>query len=157
MKNRGFEICSKYTKDNINLPIRKTKHSVGYDLEAAKKVTIPSIYKLWLQGKEVQPILVKTGIKAYFNEDEVLIIANKSSNPIKRGLVLANSIGIVESDYYNSEANEGELMVPFYNFFPFDIIIKKGDAIAQAYFQKFLIADEDNATGIRKGGFGSTD
>ena len=156
MKNRGFEICSKYKNSSINLPIRKTKHSVGYDLESAEEITISSIYKLWLTGKEVKPKLVKTGIKSYFNEDEVLILASKSSNPIKKGLVMANSIGIIESDYYNNESNEGELMLAFYNFFPFDITIKKGDAIGQAYFQKFLIADEDNASGIRKGGFGST-
>ena len=47
-------------------------------------------------------------------------------------------------------------MFAFYNFFPFDITIKKGDSIGQGYFQKFLIADDDNASGIRRGGFGST-
>ena len=157
MKNRGFEVCTKYLKEGINLPIRKTKSSVGYDLEAAEDIVIPSIYSLWLKKQDVIPTLVKTGIKSYFNTDEVLILANRSSNPIKKGLVMANGIGIVESDYYNNTGNEGQIMFAFYNFFPVSINIKKGDTIGQAYFQKFLIADNDEANGIRNGGFGSTD
>ena len=87
MKNRGFEVCSKYENCSINLPIRKTMHSVGYDLEASEDIVIKPVYKSWLQGTEVKPTLVRTGIKSYFNEDEVLILANKSSNPIKKDLL----------------------------------------------------------------------
>ena len=71
---------------------------------------------------------------------------------------MANSTGIIESDYYNNETNEGELFFQYYNFFPIDLKISVGDCIGQAYFQKFLIADVDNnANATRKGGFGSTD
>lgn len=159
MKKRGFEICTKYLDKNITIPIRKTKYSVGYDLESAEDILIPSIFKSvnLIKPNKIEPTLIKTGVKSYFLEDEVLILANKSSTPKKLGLVMANSIGIIESDYYNNESNEGELMLAYYNFFPFDITIKKGAAVGQAYFQKFLIADEDRATGIRTGGFGSTD
>ncbi len=167
MKNRGFEICSYYENQGLELPVRKTKNSVGYDLKAAKDTVIPSIwktvfenFKLKLSGnnefKELKPTLVETGIKSYFNEDEILVLANKSSFPLKFGLVLSNSIGIIESDYYNCEANEGNLMYAYYNFSFSDKIIKKGETVGQAYFQKFLIADEDCATGVRKGGFVST-
>ena len=45
MRKRGFEICNEFKSQNINLPIRKTMHSVGYDIEAADTVTIPSIWK----------------------------------------------------------------------------------------------------------------
>ncbi len=70
---------------------------------------------------------------------------------------MANSVGIVESDYYNNETNEGELFFQYYNIFPVDLKISRGDCIGQAYFQKFLIADNDNnSNAIRKGGFGST-
>ena len=69
---------------------------------------------------------------------------------------MANSIGIIESDYYNCSSNEGHIMFQYYNFSFKDITIKKGDSAGQAYFQKFLIADNDKATGIRTGGFGST-
>lgn len=168
MRNRGFEICKGYEDKNINLPIRKTKSSVGYDFEAAEDIIVPSIWKSifsnmanFLKGtgeeqNSIKPALIKTGVKAYFQEDEVFILANKSSNPFKKGLVLANSIGIIESDYYGNEDNDGHLMFAFYNFFPTDITIKKGDSIGQGYFQKFLVTDDDKAQGIRTGGFGST-
>ncbi len=168
MKNRGFEICKDYIDKDINLPIRKTKNSVGYDIEAAEDTVIPSIWKnifgnfsKFIKGDkeylEIKPTLVKTGIKSYFGEDEVLMLANRSSNPGKKGLILANSLGIIESDYYENPDNDGHLMYAYYNFFPVDITIKKHDTIGQAYFQNFLKADNDHAEGIRKGGFGSTD
>ncbi|MBQ9280557.1 MAG: dUTP diphosphatase [Clostridia bacterium] len=168
MRIRGFEVCKGYEDKDINLPIRKTKNSVGYDLEAAEDVVIPTIWKTvfenvkrFMLGKheydEIKPTLIKTGLKAYFLEDEALFLANRSSNPMKKGLILANSIGVIESDYYENPDNDGHIMYAYYNFFPVDTHIKKHDAIGQAYFQKFLVADGDNATGERKGGFGSTD
>ncbi len=170
MKTRGFEICKGYEQKDISLPIRKTIKSVGYDIESAEDIVIPSLWKTLFtnlvkivkgensENIEIKPTLVKTGIKSYFADDEVLFLVNRSSNPIKRGLVLANSIGVIESDYYSNESNDGELMYAYYNFFPFDLTVKKHDIIGQAYFQKFLIADNDKPLNeIRKGGFGSTD
>ena len=162
MKNRGFEICSKYLHEELIRPIRKTKNSVGYDFYSATDMIIPSIWKSifsFFKGEkvEIKPTLIPTGFKAYFNEDEFLILANKSSFPLKKGLIMGNSIGIVESDYYNNESNEGELFFQYFNIFPTDLKISKGDCIGQAYFQKFLVTDDDNNTNaIRKGGFGST-
>lgn len=103
------------------------------------------------------PILVHTGVKAYMMDDEVLYICNRSGNPGKLGLVLANSIGVIDSDYYGNEKNDGEIMFAFYNLFPFPVTIKKGTRIGQGIFQKFLITDGDRAEGIRAGGFGSTE
>ncbi|HBY21286.1 MAG TPA: dUTP diphosphatase [Clostridiales bacterium] len=156
-RKRGFEVCKGYEDKNINLPKRHTAHSVGYDLESAEDLVVPSIWKKVLSLKEVKPTMIKTGIKAYYAEDEVLYIYNRSSNPAKKGLVFALGAGVIESDYYGNESNDGELMVPFYNFFPIDIKVKKGERIAQAVFQKFLIVDNDDATGKRTSGFGSTD
>lgn len=149
-KVRGFEIAKEFENKGINLPIRKTKCSAGYDVEAAEDTIIPS-FKLGMK-----PTLVKTGIKAYFPDDEYLMLANRSSNPGKKGLVMANSIGIVDSDYYGNPSNDGHIMFAFYNFFDKDIEIKKGDTIGQALFQKYYITDDDNAEGKRVGGFGST-
>ncbi len=168
MKKRGFEICKDYLDKDINLPVRKTKNSVGYDIEAAEDTVIPSIWKnifgnfsKFIKGDkeylEIKPTLVKTGLKSYFGEDEVLMLANRSSNPGKKGLILANSLGIIESDYYGNPDNDGHLMYAYYNFFPVDVTIKKHDTIGQAYFQNFLKVDNDIAEGIRTGGFGSTD
>ena len=69
---------------------------------------------------------------------------------------MANSVGVVDSDYYNNADNEGHIMFAFYNFFPIDVTIKKGERIGQGVFKKFLKADGDNADAIRIGGFGST-
>lgn len=168
MRLRGFEVCKGFENCDISLPVRKTKNSVGYDIEAAEDTVIPSIWKTvfanmkkFLSGnteyETFKPTLVKTGIKSYFGEDEVLVLANRSSNPGKKGLVLANSIGIIECDYYENPDNDGHLMYAYYNFFPTDTVIKKHEVIGQAYFQKFLITDDDKAEGIRLGGFGSTD
>ena len=157
MRNRGFEVCKGYENKNINLPKRQTKHAVAYDIEAAEDTVIPSMFTAIKNEDNIKPTLIKTGIKAYFNEDEILLLYNRSSGPFKKGLVKANSVGVIESDYYCNPSNDGEILVDFYNFSKDDIIIKKGERIAQIVFQKFLVVDNDFATGDRQGGFGSTD
>lgn len=147
---RGFEIAKGFENNDINLPERKTKYSAGYDIEAAEDVVIPSF------RKGMKPTLVKTGIKAYMGDNEYLMLANRSSNPKKKGLILANSVGIIDKDYYGNEDNDGHIMFAFYNIKEEDIEIKKGEAIGQAIFMPFLVADNDNAQGVRTGGFGST-
>lgn len=149
-KKRGFEIAKGFENAGINLPVRSTKNSAGYDIEAAEDVIIPA----FKAGQK--PILVKTGLKAYMQSDEVLILANRSSNPGKKGLILANSIGIVDSDYYGNPDNDGHIMFAFFNFKDEDIAIKKGERIGQGMFQKYLVTDNDVAEGERTGGFGST-
>ena len=149
-RKRGFEIAKGFENSNINLPVRSTKNSAGYDVEAAEDCVIPA----FKPGQK--PTLVKTGIKAYMESDEVLILANRSSNPGKKGLILANSIGVVDSDYYGNPDNDGHIMFAFFNFKAEDVEIKKGDRIGQAIFQKYLVTDDDIAQGERTGGFGST-
>lgn len=149
-KLRGFEIAKGWEDKGINLPVRKTKNSAGYDIEAAEDTIIP----MFKPGQK--PTLVKTGLKAYCMPDEYYMLCNRSSNPGKRGLVMANSVGIIDSDYYENPDNDGHFMFAFYNFFDHDVEIKKGEAIGQAIFMKYLITDNDNAQGERKGGFGST-
>ena len=154
-KIRGFEVVSSFS--DINLPKRSTARSAGYDFEAAEDTLVPSVWKLGLKGSEnIKPTFIKTGVKAYMQEDEALFLYNRSSNPGKKGLVMANSVGVVDSDYYNNADNEGHIMFAFYNFFPMDVTIKKGERIGQGVFKKFLKADGDNASAIRTGGFGST-
>lgn len=108
--------------------------------------------------KLMAPTLVHTGIKACMEDDEVLYIYNRSSGPKKLGLVLANSVGVIDKDYYNNTDNDGEIMFAFYNFLPFDVKIKKGDKIGQGVFQKFLRPENAKiADRVRTGGIGSTD
>lgn len=149
-KIRGFEVAKGFEDKGINLPVRKTKYSAGYDIEAAEDVIIPSF------EKGMNPTLVKTGLKAYMQDDEVLMLYNRSSNPKKKGLILANSVGVVDKDYYGNQDNDGHIMFAFYNIKDEDVTIKKGDAIGQAVFQKYFVTDEDEAEGERMGGFGST-
>ena len=151
MKTRGFEVAKGFEESNINLPVRKTKYSAGYDIEAAEDTVIPSF------KKGDAPTLIKTGLKAYMADDEVLMLYNRSSNPKKKGLILANSVGVIDKDYYGNPDNDGHIMFAFYNIKDEDITIKKGEAIGQGVFQKYLVTDDDIASGERTGGFGSTD
>lgn len=149
-RTRGFEIVSAYKDKDIHLPIRKTKNSAAYDIEAAEDIIIPP-YKF---GDK--PTLIPTGLKAYCQEDEYYIVVSRSSGP-KKGLMMSNGIGIIDSDYYNNSSNEGHLFFQYYNFSEHELLIKKGEPIGQVIFQKFLKVDNDYAKGERKGGFGSTD
>ncbi len=149
-KIRGFEIAKGFENKEINLPIRKTKYSAGYDIEAAEDCIVPA----FKPGQT--PTLVKTGLKAYMQDDEYLMLCNRSSNPKKKGLILANSVGIVDKDYYENPDNDGHIMFAFFNVKDFDVEIKKGDAIGQGIFKKYLVVDDDTAEGERTGGFGST-
>lgn len=150
LRQRGFEIAKGWEDKEINLPVRKTKNSAGYDVEAAEDIIIPPFQ---LGGK---PTLIPTGLKAYCGDDEYFILVNRSSGP-KKGLVMSNSIGIIDADYYGNETNDGHFYFQYYNILDYDLEIKKGDVIGQVIFQKFLVVDEDYAEGVRKGGFGTTD
>lgn len=177
MKTRGFEVVTKYQDKDITLPRRQTIASAGYDIEAAEDIVIPSIWRLNFvrifrlirNGHELyekdyelaesilKPILVPTGLKVYMPEDEVLILANRSSNTFKKNLSLPNGIGVIDADYYNNPNNEGELFVQVLNYGVRPLHIKKGERIAQGIFMKYLKTDDDNPiVRQRLSGFGST-
>ena len=150
MRKRGFEVAKGFENKGIHMPIRKTKFSAGYDIEAAEDCIIP----VFEAGQK--PTLVKTGLKVYMEEDEVFLLYNRSSNPGKKGLVLANSVGVVDKDYYGNEDNDGHVMFSFYNIKSEQVEIKNGDVIGQGIFQKYFVTDDDISEGTRIGGFGST-
>lgn len=146
MRQRGFEIVSAYAGQGIHIPSRKTAKSAGYDLEAAEtKVLAPHAVTV-----------VPTGLKAYMSDDEYLSVFIRSSLAFKKGLMLANSTGIVDSDYYNNPDNEGHIMIAYYNTGDTPYTVEKGDRIGQGIFMKYLTVDEDAASGMRTGGIGST-
>ena len=150
MKKRGFEIARGWENKGINLPKRSTKNSAGYDIEAAEDMVIEP----FKNGDK--PSLVPTGLKAYCDDDEWFMLANRSSGP-KKGFLFPHSFGIIDSDYYENENNDGHLFVQCINIKDEPLVIKKGDIIAQVVFMKYLITDDDKSEGIRTGGFGSTD
>jgi dUTP pyrophosphatase len=173
-KVRGFEVVSGY-EDKAVLPVRKTEYSAGYDLHSAETIAVESIWKqaskviaslvgfgefknlpLTEAVKMIKPTIVKTGIKAYMQPDEYLHLVNRSSGPIKRGLIYAPGAGIIDADYYNAPETEGHIMLQFYNFGVVPYTIRAGESVAQVTFQNYLVADNDVPGGKRTGGFGST-
>lgn len=150
-KGRGFEICKGFEIKNPKLPERSTTNSAGYDFTVIENQVIQPYSEV-----NVKPTLVPTGIKAYMQPDEALFLYNRSSNPIKFGLVLANSVGVVDSDYYSNPDNDGHIMFAFYNFSGSPVKLERGMKIGQGIFQKYLKVDFDSTSGERKGGFGST-
>ena len=148
MKTRGFEVVSMYKTAGIYLPERKTGASTGYDFAAAEEVVIPS-------GASA---LVPTGIKAYMQPSEVLLVYIRSSTAIKKHLMLMNSVGVIDADYYGNAENEGHIYIPLYNYGGEAVRIAAGERIAQGIFTHYLTVDGDTAGNgnARTGGFGST-
>ncbi len=100
--------------------------------------------------------LVPTGIKCKLEDDQVLHLYIRSSCPLNHYLFLGNGTGVVDSDYYNNEDNEGHIFFQIINLSPFNIVVKKGDIIGQGEIIRFCKTDDDEADGVRIGGFGST-
>ena len=146
---RGFELVSKEKKKNIVpaiKPQRGTKTSAGYDFATPIKFTVPS------HGKAT----IWTDIKSYMQEGEVLTLHARSSIATKKGLRLSNCTGIVDSDYFNNEDNEGNIGLCFYNDSNETVTIEAGERVAQGIFLQFLEAFEGNTENKRFSGFGST-
>lgn len=152
---RGFEKVSKdefnkYSKVNyekIIIPSRKTNKSAGYDFNCPYEVVL----------KPKDKVIIASGIKAFMEDDEVLLLVVRSSLGIKKGLKLLNQVGVIDSDYYNNESNEGHILIGIENCSDEEVIIKENEAIVQGVFIKYLIATcEERVETTRKGGIGST-
>ena len=145
---RKFEIVeSRTSQGEITLPVRATKNSAGYDFYSPIDCTIePNSTKL-----------IFSDVKAQFETDEVLILCTTSGMG-KRGIVLANAIGIIDADYYNNVNNEGNIGFMLRNLNSTPYGITRGDKIGQGIFTKYLVVDnEAEIANNRVGGFGSTD
>lgn len=143
-----FEKVNKITED-IKLPERSTLNSAGYDFFAIEDVTLPA--------KKLTRVM--TGVKCELMPNQVLILANRSSNPSKKGLILANGVGVIDADYYGNPDNDGEMGFEFYNILDEDVVIKKGEKLGQGIIMKFDKTEDDyisNPYKTRVGGFGST-
>jgi len=133
--------------NSYNLPKRSTKYSAGYDFEA--------LFEFILMPGEIKKIPL--GIKARMNEDEVLLIIIRSSLGTKYNLRLCNQVGVIDSDYYNNEENEGHIMITIKNEGTKERTFQKGERICQGIFTKFLTVEgEEEIKFERTGGFGST-
>ena len=128
------------------LPERSTKKAAGYDFYNLEEVII--------EPNEIK--YVKTGVKATFPEDIALLLLNRSSNPKKKGLELANGVGLVDADYYNNPDNEGEIAFAFKNTKSEPVALQPGEKLGQGMFVSYFTTIDDNVEKERQGGFGST-
>ena len=133
--------------EEIPLPKRATAGSAGYDFVSPVDVTIP--------GGETA--LIPTGIRAEMEQGWVLMLFPRSSLGFKYSMRLANTVGVIDSDYAYAK-NEGHIMVKLRNPLDTPVSIGRGDRFCQGVFLPYGTAEEeDEVTAGRVGGFGSTD
>lgn len=131
---------------DFNLPSRSTGKSAGYDFYAVDDCTI----------KRGESKKIISGVKANMENNDVLYLFIRSSLAIKYNLILKNSVGVIDADYYNNIDNEGNIIVVLENTGEDDFVIKKGSRFVQGVFMNYLVTDSDNVNENRKGGIGST-
>ena len=133
--------------NDIKLPQRATKGSAGYDFFAPFDFTL----------KPNETITIPTGIRCEMDENRVLMIFPRSGLGFKYRMQLNNTVGIIDSDYFYSD-NEGHIFLKITNNTNEDKVIevKKGQGFAQGLFMQYFLTDDDDASAIRNGGFGST-
>lgn len=133
--------------EDIQLPRRATKGSAGYDLFA------PSDFLI----KPGEQVLIPTGVRVRMIDGYVLMLFPRSSLGFKYRLQMNNTVGIIDSDYYNAD-NEGHIFCKLTNDTVEDktVELKKGTGMVQGIFLPFGITEDDNAEAVRTGGFGST-
>lgn len=146
--NRYFEVVNnthRKTKSDITLPTRATKSSIAYDFYSPIDIII----------EPMKSAMIWTDVKAKFNTDEALLI-NVRSSMGKQPVMIANTQGWIESDYYSNLENDGNIGIRLFNLGTEPYEIKIGDRIAQGMFVKYLTADNGNTEQERTGGFGSS-
>ena len=133
--------------ENIKLPKRATKGSAGYDFFSPIDIVL----------KPNCTIKIPTGIRCKMEEGWVLKCYPRSGLGFKYRLQLNNTVGIIDSDYFYSD-NEGHIMIKITNNSNEGKFLKlnAGDRFAQGIFLEYGVTVDDNADGVRNGGFGST-
>ena len=119
--------------DTYNLPRRDTKYAAGYDIYSLEDFIL----------KPTEIIKIPTGIKVNMNDDEVLLLVDRSSQGFKYNVRMCNQVGVIDKDYYNNKDNEGHIFVKLQNEGDKDYIVKCGDAICQGIFVKYLTVDNE--------------
>ena len=145
---RKFEVAKGFEDRGVVLPQRKTAKSAGYDIIALTDEDV-FVYP----GMSVN---LETGVKACMEDDEVMLLFIRSSLGIKKGITLSNSCAVIDADYYNNPDNDGHFILNVINTSNEVQCIPARSRVAQAVFVKYLTVDDDNATGERVGGIGST-
>ena len=148
------QFCSAYEGENleevyesIKLPKRATKGSAGYDFYLPFDIVL----------KPGETVKIPTGIRVWMEPNCVLKLYPRSGLGFKFRLQLNNTVGIIDSDYYNSD-NEGHIFAKLTNDSNENktVVLKQGEGFMQGIFVEYGITLDDETTEIRNGGFGST-
>ncbi len=132
---------------DVKLPQRSTKESAGYDFFA------PYPFAVGVG----ESIVVKTWVKAKMPSNVCLLLLVRSSWGIKKGITLRNSVGLIDSDYFENPDNDGNIMFAYTNNGDKPLEVKAGEKIGQGVFLPYYVTDDDLSGGERTGGIGSTD
>lgn len=132
--------------EKIKLPARATAGSAGYDFFAPESFSL----------EPNETIKIPTGIRVKIEEGWVLSVYPRSGLGFKYRLMLDNTVGIIDSDYYYAE-NEGHIFIKLTNCGNKPLFVEAGKAFAQGVFTEFGITYDDDCTAARFGGLGSTD
>ena len=146
-ENKFYYVSS--SKGDFDLPARATQYSAGYDFHSPIDCVI----------KPGETLFFSLEVKCSIKENECLMIFPRSSLGFKGSnhIMLTNTVGIIDSDYFNNESNEGVIGLKLHNFGTENFVIKKNDKVVQGIFVKFDTTINDEVKDKRIGGFGSTD
>ena len=138
----------KYFEETLILPKRGTAFSAGYDFICPVDVFIEP-------GKKV---LIPTGIKVMLDQDKMLNVYPRSGLGTKQDCVMANTVGIIDADYYGNPDNEGHILIMIKNNSKENVSIKQGDKFCQGIIVQYFVieSDEIGVGAVRTGGIGST-
>lgn len=133
--------------NNLPLPRRMTKNSCGYDFHIPFNLTL----------RPDQEITVPTGIKISLDNDKKLSIYPRSGLGFKFYVRLANTVGLIDADYYNNEDNEGHILVKLRMEGHSEMKLNQFDRFCQGTIDKYYITEDDDTNEERTGGLGHTD
>lgn len=119
--------------NNIKIPKRDSKYTAGYDICLLRDINL----------KPNEILKLPTGLKCFFEKDEVLLLIVRSSMGFKYNIRLCNQVGIIDADYYNNKDNEGHIWIIIQNESNKEVTFNKGEAIVQGIFFKYLITESD--------------
>lgn len=121
--------------DSYLLPKRETKHAAAYDFFA--------LFDYTLKPGEIKKI--PTGIKVIMEEDDALLLLDRSSMGFNYNVRMCNQVGVIDADYNNNSSNEGHMWIKIQNEGKEDYVVKKGDGMCQGMFIKYLKVDDEDS------------
>lgn len=126
--------------NKIKIPQRDSDATAGYDIYLLNDIEI----------KPHEILKLPTGLKCYFEKDEVLFLVVRSSMGFKYNIRLCNQVGVIDSDYYNNKDNEGHIWIKIQNEGKEKVNIKAGEAIVQGIFLKYLTTNSDQKLNLTR-------